>query len=445
MRKKEKFMTNRSIAYAQNLSKLIQCETITVNENEDFSKFYNFHNVLQQVFPLVFQNCIVEKFGASLLLRWKGQSAEKPIMFMNHQDVVSVSGDWTYPPFSGQIAQGKVWGRGTLDTKGGLFAMLCAANELMQENFVPSNDVYFLSTANEETTGNDADLISKTLKERNVKFEFVLDEGGMIISEPISGAQGKFAMIGIGEKVVANLKFIAKSKGGHASAPPKDSPIVRLGKFVSACENSNIFIPKLSDTTIYMFKKIGSTMKGSMKFVLTNAKVLRPLLQKVLGKISPVAGAMLKTTIAFTMAQGSQSVNVLPQQAWIVGDMRCSHHQGLENSIKAVTELAKKYGIETEITQKGYESAISPINCKAYKLIESTINECFPSVIPVPYVPNSASDCRFMDRVSENCYRFTPFTISPSQLESVHAKDENVDVEVLCDGVDFYKTLIRKY
>lgn len=437
-------MENRSIKYANQLSKLIQCETITAKNEQELEKFDDFHALLQQIFPTVFSSCSIEKFGKSLLLKWQGKSSENPIMLMNHHDVVEATGDWKYPPFSGTIAQDKIWGRGALDTKGGLWGMFCACEELIKENFTPSNDVYLLTTANEETTGEDADLISQTLKNRGIRFKFVLDEGGMIVEEPIKGAKGKFAMIGIGEKVFAHIKFIAKSNGGHASAPPKNSPLVLLGKFMAECDNTKAFKVHLSDFVIQMFKKIGASMSGYMKTVLVNASLFKGILKKVMPSISPVAGAMLKTTVAFTMANGSGATNVLPEYAYVCCDMRCSHHQGLEDSIAQISKIASKYGLETVVTQKGYESKISDPKAKEFELLCQTVSEIFPQVTSVAYVPNSASDCRFMDRVSDNCYRFSPFIISSEQLDGVHGIDENVDVYTLENAVDFYKSLIRK-
>ena len=211
----------RTQAYAQRLSALIQAETISAEHQQDKTKFYEFQHLLRQMFPALFSICDHEDFNGSFLLRWKGVSQDNPILLMNHHDVVEATGTWKYPPFSGTIAEGKLWGRGTLDTKGGLWAMLQAAEELAAAGYVPKKDVYFLSACTEETDGTGADTISRTLQERGIRFSMVLDEGGMILEEPISGAKGTFAMIGLGEKGCADLKFIARSAGGHASTPGK--------------------------------------------------------------------------------------------------------------------------------------------------------------------------------------------------------------------------------
>ena len=437
-------MDNRTNTYAQQLSKLIRMETISCDHQPDKTKFYEFHDLLREVFPCIFQKSVFEDFHGSFLLKWQGESSRNPILLMNHHDVVEAPGAWKYPPFSGTIADRKLWGRGTLDTKGGLWAMLQAANELAESGYVPKNDIYFMSGCNEETDGSGAEEISRVLQDRGIHFAMVLDEGGMILHEPIGGANGTFAMVGVGEKGCVDLKFIAKSSGGHASTPGKNTPLVRLGKFMADVEHSNIFKADISPAVAEMFKRISTTMKQPLRFVLGHPGLFKPLLVKVIPAVSATAGATLKTTIAFTMASGSEGFNVLPHEAWVVGNMRFSHHQGEKESIRAIKKLAKKYDIETVILEPGFTSTLSDYHTEAFALVEKAISTVFPGVITSPYVMNGASDCRFMSRVSENCLRFAPFQISDEQMDSIHGLDENVDLKSLVPAVEFFKYIITE-
>lgn len=434
----------RNEAYAQGLSRLIQKETVSVKKQTDRTKFYEFHDVLRKEFPTLFSVCEFEDFDGSILLRWKGETDKDPILLMNHMDVVEASGDWKYPPFAGTIAEDKVWGRGTLDTKGGLWGMLQAGEELAKEGFVPRQDTYFLSSCTEETDGSGADKISRTLEERKIRLAMVLDEGGMILPEPIGGAKGTFAMVGLGEKGYADLKFIARSSGGHASTPGKNTPLVRLGKFMAAVEKSNIFKSDMPPVIAKMFKAVASKMSQPLKFVLGHPILFKPLLLKVIPSVSGAAGAMLKTTLAFTQAHGSEGANVLPQEAYVVGNMRYSHHQGREASIAAVTELAKKFDIETVVLEPGFPSPLSDSDSAAFKLVEQAVNAAFDDVITSPYMMTGASDSRFLSRVCDNCIRFVPFLISQEQMNTVHGIDENVDVTTLAPAVDFYKYILKE-
>ncbi len=437
-------MDLRAEKYAQRLAGLIKKETITAVDSADKTKFYQFHEVLRETFPNVFSACECENFNGSLLIRWKGNSSSDPILLMNHQDVVEAPGAWKYPPFSATIADGRIWGRGTLDAKGGLWAMFEAANELISEGFIPEHDVYFMSSCTEECDGTGADLISKTLERRGIRFRFVLDEGGMVVRDLIPSAKGEFAMVGVGEKGCMDLQFIARSAGGHASTPEKDTPLVRLGKFMAAVEKKRLFKTYLSPTACEMLTRVGGSMRGATGFILRHAKCFKPLLKKLIPSVSSAAGAMLKTTIAFTMASGSEGANVLPQEAWVVGNMRYSHHQGGEDSLRAVKKLAEKYGIETVVIEDGFSSPISDYRSEAFAFIERAIGQVFPSAMPSPYVMMSASDCRYMSRVSDNCLRFTPFAIDDEQLDSIHGINENVEVSALAPAVDFYRYIIKE-
>ncbi len=434
----------RTDCYADILARMIRAETISCEPQPDKSDFYRFHQLLRTLFPNLFAACTYEDFDGSFLLHWKGVSGKEPILLMNHHDVVEAPGSWKYPPFSGEIAEGKIWGRGTLDTKGGLFAMLQAAEELAEQGFLPNRDIYFLSTCNEEQDGSGADHISNVLLERGIRFYMVLDEGGMILSEPISGAKGSFAMVGVGEKGCVDLKFIARSPGGHASTPGKDTPLVRLGKFMAAVEKASLFQAELSPTVCAMFSCLSSSMSGPLKFLLGHAALFKPLLVKVMPSVSDSANAMLKTTVAFTMASGSQGANVLPQEAWVIGNMRYSHHQGGENSIRAVTRLAEKFDLETVVLSPGFDSPLSSYQSEPFRLVERAVSSIFPGVRTSPYVMTGASDSRYLSRVCQNCLRFTPFQIDHQQLDSIHGLNENVDLSALAPAVDFYRYIMTE-
>lgn len=434
----------RTHSYAQGLSRLIQAETVSVAGQADKTKFYRFHELLRQMFPKLFEACAFEDFQGSILLRWKGRTDRAPIALMNHHDVVEAPGQWKYPPFSGTIAEGRLWGRGTLDTKAGLWAMLQAAEELAAQGFIPPRDTYFLSDRAEETDGSGADMISAELQRRGIRFSMVLDEGGMILPEPIGGAKGCFAMVGLGEKGSATLKFIARSTGGHASTPGKDTPLVRLGKFMAASERKNLFQGDIPPAICEMFRRISTTMSQPLRFVLGHPKLFKPLLVRVIPSVSPTAGAMLKTTLAFTMASGSAGTNVLPQEAWVIGNMRFSHHQGGKASIEAARKLAAKFDIETVVLDPGFASPISDHRSEAFALIEQAVDHVFPGVITSPYLMTGASDSRFLSRVCDNCLRFAPFRISHEQMDSVHGLDENLDLSALAPAVDFYKYIITE-
>lgn len=437
-------MDERTGRYAQNLSKMIQMETISSFEKHDPEKFRRFQGLLRELFPHIFGVAEYEDFDGSFVLRWKGKSPEKqPVIFMNHHDVVEATGNWEHEPFSGDITDDKVWGRGTLDTKGGLWGMLQAADELAEAGFVPECDIYFESSCTEETTGDGCRSVADAFEKRGIRFSMSLDEGGMMMYDPIGGARGTYAMVGMGEKGCADLRFVAKSNGGHASTPGKNTPLVRLGKFMADCEKSKIFKAELSPVVAEMFRRLSKTMSGALKVILGHPQLFKGIILKVVPSVSQTAAAFLKTTLAFTMAKGSGGTNVLPETAWVIGNMRFSHHQGQQGSFEAVKKLAEKYELEMVVEDPGMDTKISDYDSRAFRLVEDAVNTVFPGVITAPYIMTGCSDSRFIEKVCDNCIRFTPFKIDDAQLASIHGLNENVNTECLAPAVDFYKYLME--
>lgn len=431
--------------YEEKLSKMIQVETVSVRGELNLPKFIKFQELLKELFPNVFKTMEFKTFDGAMLLRWKAKNPKAdPILFMSHQDVVEATGEWKYPPFSGQIAEGKIWGRGTVDTKGSLFCIFQSLDELIEEGYEPNVDVYIASSNTEEVAGDGAPKIVKYLSDNNVHLQFLIDEGGMIKSEPLKGAKGRFAMIGTLEKGTCNFKFIAKGKGGHASVPGKNTPLVRLGQFMASVEKNDPFKAKLNDTTIEMFRRLGPSIKGPLGFVLRHAKGLSPLLNKVLPKVNPLATAMIKTTMAFTTCSGSNGLNVLPETAYVTGNSRVIHHQDADETYRIISERAKQFDIDTEIIYSSTACPVVDYKGKEFKLIENTIKEIFPGVIPSPYAMTGGTDARFFSPVTENAIRFAPLEIDEQQYKSIHALNENINIDVLPKGVEFYKAIVKK-
>ena len=144
------------------------------------------------------------------------------------------------------------------------------------------------------------------------------------------------------------------------------------------------------------------------------------------------------------MAGGSDGANVLPAEAWIVANMRYSHHQGQEGSLEAIRKLAEKYDVEMEVLDPGNPSGITDYAGEGYARIRRAVETVFPGVVPVPYLLSGASDARFFDRISDHTLRFLPFFADDQQLSSIHGVDENVRLEDLVPAVAFYQALMRE-
>lgn len=427
---------------AEKLSKMVQYDTTSHAGVEEAEKYRGFHAVLQELFPLVHEHLQKTDIDGNLLYFWKGKSSEKPILLMSHQDVVPAEGAWMHDPFSGDIADGKVWGRGTADTKCTVMAFFEAVEQLLSEGFVPPTDVYLASSCTEEWAGDGAPKIVKELQRRGVKLYLLCDEGGAIITDPISGIHGNFAMVGVFEKGKADVKFTARSTGGHASTPGSRTPIARLSSFVCEVEKHSPFRKKLLPEVAAMFSALAPYASFGMRLILGNLWLFTPLLKWVLPKFSAQAGAMLKTTIAFTMQSGSDAYNVLPQEATVGANMRFIPHQGEKESLDVIRKLAQKYDLEMEVLHSNDYSKPVDIHGEEFRLIQRVIQETFPGLASSPYIMTGATDAQFYQPVCDNCIRFAPVIYGPEQMKGMHGLNENIDYRCLPGAVRFYRHLI---
>ena len=435
---------DRAREYGERLARMVRKETVSSRFDPDKSKFYEFHELLEELFPLVHQTCEKHVFHGSLLFRWGGKGKAEPILLMSHHDVVEANGDWEHPPFSGELdEQGRLWGRGTVDTKASLFCILTAVEEKIQEGFVPEGDVYIASGCTEEFSGEGAPLTAAWLKEQGVHLKFLVDEGGMILDEPIGGVKGTYAMVGVLEKGYGDLKFTARGKGGHASAPGRNTPLVRLGQFMAAVEKKSPFTSRFSPAGLEMFRRLTPNMVFGMNLVFANLWLFNPLLIKLMPLISPPGAAMLHTTIAFTMAKGADGLNVLPQEAYVTANLRFIPHQPTDESIALITDMAKKFNLETEVLYKDYPCPVVDYRGDAFRLVERTIGEIYPGVGVSPYVMTGGTDAKYYKDVCDDCIRFAPLYINKQQYESIHGLNENIYIGALPMGVDFYKRIIE--
>lgn len=433
----------RTQAYAEKLSKMVQYDTTSHANTPEIEKFLGFHKVLEQLFPLVHETLEKTVIDGNLLYYWKGKSSKDPILLMSHQDVVPAEGEWFHAPFSGDIADGKVWGRGTADTKASLMAFFQAVEELLSTGYTPEHDVYLASSCTEEWAGDGAPKIVSELKRRDVRLFLVCDEGGAIITEPIGGIKGNYAMVGVFEKGKADVRFTARSTGGHASAPAKHTPIARLAAFVNEVETHTPFRRRFLPEVSAMFSRLAPYAPFGLRLVMGNLWLFGPIMKKVLPRMSAQAGAMLQTTIAFTMQSGSDACNVLPQEATLSANMRFIPHQGEQESLKIMEALAKKHHLEMEILHSNDYSEPVDIHGEAYRQVEQVIAKTFPGLASSPYVMTGATDAHFYQDICDSCIRFAPVIYGPEQMKGMHGLNENIECDCLPGAVDFYKNLIR--
>lgn len=432
--------------YSKFLSEMIKIPTVSAAEGDDLTEFYRFREVLKSNYPLIFEKLEVNDIDGNLLIKWKGKTDKDPILLMGHQDVVpAVESNWEHEPFSGDIADGKVHGRGAMDCKCTVMAEYAAVEELLEEGFVPERDVYLSSSVNEEISGGGADKIVNFLKERNVHIAAAMDEGGGIVSGILPGMETWLCACGVVEKGTADIKFTAKAKGGHSSTPPKNTPIARLSAFVNDVEKHDPFIRSFTPPVENMFTSIAPYLTFPFRLLMGNLWLFKPLLKIAMPMVSPMANAFLGTSCVFTMSGGAAAANIIPGEAYVIANIRPSIQQNLDECFNILKNIAAKYDIEAEIIKGKSASKIVAPDSEELAFLGKCVKECFPGYCFAPYYVTGGTDCRDFEPVTDNCLRFTPIRMDDQQMAAMHAANENISTDAISAGVKFYKYYIKNH
>ena len=431
----------------EKLGAMIRIPTVSKHEHEDLSQFYLYHQELEKLFPLIHEKLEKTVLNGTLVYHWKGADQGKlPVLFMGHQDVVPASDDgWSVPAYSGVVKDGCLYGRGALDCKGTMYVQMQAVEELLEEGFVPPCDVYLEYSINEETGGDGAAAAMRYLRDKGIRFAFVLDEGGAVIDEAVPGMNKPYAVLGVTEKGYMDVKITARGKGGHSSTPPRKTPAARLFAFANEIERKRPFKKKLIPEVQEMFRQMAPAFSFPLRFLLGNLWLTKPLVKAAMPLVSPFGEALMATTCCFTMMRGSDAANVIPKEPYLIANLRTSVHQNCEESLAVLKKYGKKYGLEFEVLLSRDASPVSDIHSPAFAFVEKTIRAHFPDAGVAPYLIMGGTDCRHFHALSDTALRFAPVRMTNEQNASCHAVDENVTLSALVEGVAFYKRLLQNY
>ncbi|MGD9569113.1 MAG: M20/M25/M40 family metallo-hydrolase [Sedimentibacter sp.] len=428
----------------KHLSDAIKIKTVSNVDYEkvEWNAFDEFLVFLENAYPNVHKTCrreIVNKYSPVYL--WEGRNKNiKPILLLGHYDVVPVEQSsealWNEPPFSGIIKDDSIWGRGTLDDKNQVIAIMESVEYLIINDFKPERDVYIAFGFDEEVGGyRGAKKISELFQERNLQFDFVIDEGGCVINDMIDGLNCAIAIIGIAEKGSTNIKITVEGKSGHSSMPPKDTSVAMLAKIISNTEK-NQMPTKLTLPVQELFEKIAPYM-GNKKYILQNVKSLFPFINGALAK-SPTLNSLIRTTITFTKLSGGDALNVIPQEVSAYANMRILPGDTVNDAVEHIKKVNNGIDFKIDLLNKEEASQISIIDTEGYRTISNIIRGIFPEVITVPYLMVGGTDSRKYYNVCNNIYRFSAVLMTKEDNDSIHSVNEKITVENFKNMIRFY-------
>jgi carboxypeptidase PM20D1 len=440
---------------ARHLSGALRFPTIASADGvANTAEFTRFHDYLLATYPLTHARLVRETVnGTSLLYEWKGRDrAHAPIVLMGHIDVVPAGPApetrWTRPPFGGTISDGFVYGRGALDDKGAVIAILDAVEQLLQQGFSPSRTIYLAFGADEEVGGeHGARAIVRVLQERGVgEPALVLDEGGALIAGQVPGVAGPAAMIGIAEKGYLTLELSATGPSGHSSTPLVPTQIGRLSAAIARLE-AHPFPGRLEAPTLEMLRAITPAQPFGRRLVLANLWLFGPLVRRQLLSSSDMA-TMVHTTTAPTVFNAGEVENVLPANARALVNLQLLTGDSIEAVVARVKKTIADPAIEVRPLPVGFAtdpSPVSDVSGPAFAVLARTARQTLGETAPliVPFLTGPTDSRYWCKANARHVFRFTPFLYERDWMSRAHGTDERISAQTLADGVRFYLQLIR--
>ncbi|MBR6564843.1 MAG: M20/M25/M40 family metallo-hydrolase [Clostridia bacterium] len=429
------------------LQELIKCKTVSYYDSslEDDNEFKKLISLLPSLYPNVFKVCEFNQLpDRALLFKWAGKDKGKPTVLMAHYDVVPVEEQsWEKPPFDAIIEDGVLWGRGSLDTKVTFNGVLFAANTLINEGYVPENDIYFAFSGGEEVNGNGAVNIVNYFKENGIEPALVVDEGGAVVENVFPGVKAPCAMVGIAEKGMLNLTFSVKSNGGHASSPAPHTPIGILSRACCKVEN-NPFKMHITKPAAEMFDTLGRHSNFVFRMIFANMWLFKGVLNMICKKSGGELNALLRTTVAFTQSEGSNAPNVIPPSATMTANLRLNPKDTVDSAVEYIRKTIGDDNVELILGSNTNPSRISQTNCEAYNKVASAVANTWKGCIVSPYLMVQCSDSRHWGVISDKVYRFSAMDLTSEERKTIHGHNERIRLETANSAVEFYIRLMKQ-
>jgi len=432
----------------------IRCRTVNNADHSktDFREFDRLQALIRDAYPAVMRPGSFELIGHSVLITIPGSDPSlRPSLYMSHQDVVPVvrgtEADWLHGPFSGDLAEDCVWGRGTLDIKQMVFGILEAAEYLLAHGAHFRRTAFLAFGDDEETLNLGALRISETLRERGIRLEYLLDEGcGIIEDGAVFGAPGvPVTKIELMEKGYADLELSVESAGGHSSRPWGGSSLEHLSRAVTAIADRP-FVPRCPEPLLKTFETLAPYITD---------EPLRTLVRDVRGNADAIAAfcmtrpelfSLVCTTVAPTVMEGgSDACNVLPQNMRAVINFRLNEGDSAENllqrSQEAVLAADPQSPVRLRLLQANDHSEIARTDGFGYHALAAALGEFYPGVVAMPSLTSGATDAHCYDPVCDTCLRCSPFMVEQELARlGVHGTNERIPVRSYLQGI---RVLIR--
>ncbi len=391
--------------------------------------FLELHTALRELFPLVFSRGEWQTVkGRALLGRVPGHGDGQPLLFLSHMDVfpIRTPEKWHTGPFAGEIREGFVYGRGTVDMKGHLISLLTAAEALLDQGYQPKGDWWFAFSCDEEIRGDSMQEMCHLIQAQGVQPAFVLDEGGSVTQLPAL-SEKPAALIGVAEKGRMCFTLTADGDGSVETLLHAGDRLMRMH-----------FMPRICPVTGQMLFALAPEMAGMQRFFAGHPGRLQQFMLRRLEK-TVYGRALSRTQVKVSALAGDALRGV---EAAIT--FQCSVLPGEETSelLKRIERVTGDERLLVTVDVMDEPSLVSPAQGTAWDALTTAIQVHFPGVAIAPYLLTGASDARRMEPLCPYIYRFSPFVLPPEELRREHGVDERISIENLVRGTAFFKQML---
>jgi acetylornithine deacetylase/succinyl-diaminopimelate desuccinylase-like protein len=369
---------------------------------------------------------------ANVVARLKGSGAERPLLLLNHMDVVPVEESrWKQPPFSGKVVDGQIWGRGALDMKDIGLMELMAFFTLKRLGVPLKRDVIFCGVADEEVGGEQGAQWMLAHHREAIDASEALNEGAMGVVFP-NGA----TVVGINsaERGALWVKVTATGPAGHGSVYRSDESTVRLLRALNRIQTLSGHL-ELTPETREMMPAMALGQSGAARWILSHLEwpfVLGAFGSKIVEQ-SPVVGALLSTSFNPTMLRAGDKVNVVPGEASAMLDVRILPGQTVAGTLDRMKQVVDDPSVKFDV-DNALEPSASPMGTGLFSILSRSAQAEYPQAKIAPMLSTGSTDSGFLRHAGINCYGYCPILVTPEQLSSIHGDNEFITIDQLSHG-----------
>ncbi|WKG11134.1 M20/M25/M40 family metallo-hydrolase [Nocardia sp. PE-7] len=439
---------------AQRLAVALQCATVSTEDpaHTADAEFVRLATHLETSFPRVHAELTLTSFGHSRLYRWDGaEPGAVSAILLAHQDVVPADDAqrWTHPPFAGVVDDEFIWGRGAIDDKSRVLAVLEAVEGALAAGIRPRHTMFLAFGHDEEVFGDGGAVrMAEHLRAQNVRAQLLLDEGGVITDGVADGVDRPVASIMLGEKGYATVRLSVTETGGHSSMPGKQTAVGRLARAVARVQDHPMplrLTPVITDMLARMREAMPEPRRRLLELTDTRglAKLTGPLVARIMAA-GPTTEALVRTTTAPTVISGGVKANVLPQSAEALVNFRILPGDSVAAVLAHCTRVIRDIGVAIDLVGPASEPSRVTEPGPAYDLVAELASSVVPGIVTTTGIVPGATDSRHYDGLAVTRCNFAPIVVNAADLERIHGTDERISRLNYARLIEFNRRLIER-